>query len=1235
MLSHGTSIISGLLASMQQVAAEASSNQTAGILTQCIDVAYAIEVAIGDIIRHANSARSQIISQLLSAAAAGQSVEQALAEPLALLNTLVAQSADQAATEIMSSIRSYSDAITSGAGSHTSGTSLIEGSPPFVVDIADKMSNADTILDAQVMHVAAAASTALETPLEMLTALLQSPATDGPVAIRKLYALMTDQQPVLLRAMDGLLQAARTAAASGHQFFPAATRSSMTQLYDLAADGEGQGLDGDAHGATSIRQLLRQTSQLGEQLPEIPSNSSFHFFSSEHTMGHHTGSGPAALCYAAAASATVLGPLLLQHVPSVEDVFLVQKRAFAMVLAFAADNGADWIGDLLMSPGAIAIFPEFAQIWATRLREGSLAATASDLLFNATVSGHKVSVPDLSDFTSDDDSSPESRLRKARLAQGVLVAAGDDMRATSAEGTGGTSTSTSASAADLVRQRLQKLALGSTHPQYVDTTVDTSSPVHSFSFDWAGNFALNALQQLGGATAPPATKIVVSTGTRRRRMVDTVELTAPLVGYGATQSGRIASSSSAFQVPPKGVDASGPHLQTCADFGFMHAENLEQGLSGGIWQPNNMIPFNWLLDSDMNVDNTHRTFCPIEQPAGGAVSFSATDRMRFGRAGLSRLDFDEAADNATLVAISGASASPGLSFSPIIAPRLKEKVISSCPRDPIATMRTEVMAICRESFIASNQPLPFTDGFAADAAAAPSAFAPPLDSLSATPHLIVRDQFGRPFAGRNCTIEVSEISSLFAPSPYKVSYECGPSDADGVIALRHIAIDGGGSAKLKLVVKVDDVEAVPSASSPWRFDTALFYVSTEQPNLGKALRLLLGSKGSVHLLVLASLFALALNAVSLRLQRTERAPMPLRILGLLGLLWLVEINASLFLRTVGNTKSTGQLTLIGMFDMFASRQGRTSLGHWILILLTLAISLKILVTQTLLFYGTMNKRYSRAWVTLQADLEKSSAGPLLRRSTSKVKEFYQKPIDTSGKALKGATHSFLSLKDKVAGVSRTLRRFTHGVTPVQDGQIELPVRGETHAERRQRCARNYVRKLLRGRGWVRGQLLREQELINKYPWTGKLRSFFFGMPRKVATHLPYERSGDFFFPERLQYAFVLSMWLQIVFSLVVVYMASFLSAGVGRVYQVVQQMQVSSTFLAIACSSTTHPMPPPSLCRATSRVSPFLAGAACIRGLHACVILSCTRIHHSFLSFCAPVLGASRLLLRPLERVGC
>eukprot|EP00966_Prymnesium_polylepis_P153374 3542622-Prymnesium_polylepis.1 len=92
--------------------------------------------------------------------------------------------------------------------------------------------------------------------------------------------------------------------------------------------------------------------------------------------------------------------------------------------------------------------------------------------------------------------------------------------------------------------------------------------------------------------------------------------------------------------------------------------------------------------------------------------------------------------------------------------------------------------------------------------------------------------------------------------------------------------------------------------------------------------------------------------------------------------------------------------------------------------------------------------------------------------------------------------------------------------------MEDAVPGETRDEEHLRGARNYVRKLLRGRAWVVQQLNREQRDRASYRYTKKMRALVFGISQRVSMHTPFERANDFIYPERLWFALLLSLWIQ-------------------------------------------------------------------------------------------------------------
>eukprot|EP00966_Prymnesium_polylepis_P252155 5829298-Prymnesium_polylepis.1 len=538
-----------------------------------------------------------------------------------------------------------------------------------------------------------------------------------------------------------------------------------------------------------------------------------------------------------------------------------------------------------------------------------------------------------------------------------------------------------------------------------------------------------------------------------------------------------------------------------------------------------MVPFNWLFDPESYVDNTPRKFCPYDSTPGGAVGYAATNDQRYGRWGLARLKFDETYDNASQEALGSGS-------QPSQTSAMYEASIDACPTDPIATMRTETSTICKESYVASGQKMPFTSGQVAGAVDAPSANAPPLTPNSAVPKVRILDQFGVPMAGQNCSVSLEDPGdSMFLYSPYEVRYTCGPSDADGYAEIKDVSVDGGYSQGLSFTVKVGAIVATPMPDSPWRFDVRVFYLSTQQGDSRKVVRFMLAQNGTTHLLMLLSLFVLSLNAMSNTLGRVERAPMVMRFLGYVAMLWLVELNSQLFVRAFYPPEDgNGYLSAIGVFDMYAIRAGRLSGGAALMMVLTVILSLLLLYKQTGIWYSTVRRSFASTTDMVVHDMRKPvvAARQGFERIGSKMwkpnvdMEKVTGPIAKATDASKGFCGKVL---DWCKAKHAALQRFAGGVPPVMDGLMEPDYSGETNAEKRARVSRNYVRKLLRGRAWVREQLFVEQENIAASPkWARGIRSFLFGVESRLSVHMPYERSNDFVYPERMMFAFSLSLW---------------------------------------------------------------------------------------------------------------
>jgi hypothetical protein len=105
--------------------------------------------------------------------------------------------------------------------------------------------------------------------------------------------------------------------------------------------------------------------------------------------------------------------------------------------------------------------------------------------------------------------------------------------------------------------------------------------------------------------------------------------------------------------------------------------------------------------------------------------------------------------------------------------------------------------------------------------------------------------------------------------------------------------------------------------------------------------------------------------------------------------------------------------------------------------------------------------------------------------------------------------------------------------PAADGELERGYWWESHASRRQREARNHVRKMLRGKKHLVALAAAAQEKLNKRYY----RQFWagvFGGRLEVSVTQVYDDNATFFYPERLYLGFTVSIWLQLLLIAVVV-----------------------------------------------------------------------------------------------------
>jgi hypothetical protein len=206
-----------------------------------------------------------------------------------------------------------------------------------------------------------------------------------------------------------------------------------------------------------------------------------------------------------------------------------------------------------------------------------------------------------------------------------------------------------------------------------------------------------------------------------------------------------------------------------------------------------------------------------------------------------------------------------------------------------------------------------------------------------------------------------------------------------------------------------------------------------------------------------------------------------------------------------------------------SRAGKVSVGAGLAASLTVVFSVCILTKATANFYRSFKKRYQRSAQDTAHTLDKFNKNRVLP-------DIPVSRLGTCWRAMR-------NLQDKV---------FPHRLRETYDGQLEPPAPYESNAAMRQRCARNYVRKLLRGRKWLKEELQREQAHINKRGVFKALLTKVFNVPVKVKTHMPYERDNDVFYPERMWMACLLSLWLQLMFNLCFVYFTAGLIACFQR-----------------------------------------------------------------------------------------
>ena len=567
-------------------------------------------------------------------------------------------------------------------------------------------------------------------------------------------------------------------------------------------------------------------------------------------------------------------------------------------------------------------------------------------------------------------------------------------------------------------------------------------------------------------------------------VVSTVMLTAPLVGYGIARDE--VGSFTARTVPVETLQLNGasinqtlaehfvvdeegrsaPALKSCAAFGYPTFTSLDQQPEVGmLFQPSGMMQFNWLLNAGERPDGSARNYCPqLDGALHGrtVVSEDHVPERPYGRFGLSALIFDPNGDVAA-----AKSAPSGDSDRARLA---RQQIERSCPRDPVSLMRTEIAPLCRESYIATGQKAPFTDSTL-------------VGHADSAPQLLVHDALGNPVVGKSCKIEVANqggfFQNLFDLTPLRLVYECGPSDANGVIAIRDLRIVGGSSRPIEFRITVDNIEAKPKPGSPWRFDSQMFYVSSDHNKDDHLGVIFFGGSGSIHLFVFLSLLVMSHNALSLRYNASSRAPLTVRLLGLVSLLALCYTTSAFFSRHFihggsGTDSEVGRISLISMRDMVSTRTAALSLGSWTLAVLSLLLS--VWITFHISRIWTMEQLEGLAAACRRAIRKCGVSHLKIARAKASVRArclpFYNAYVKFATMVhdrLCGESRSMSACICKLPGAARVSRMYKalSTVTDDIDGQIEPPpyvyILGfraadpfEPRAERRQRCARNYV-----------------------------------------------------------------------------------------------------------------------------------------------------------------------------------
>ena len=196
---------------------------------------------------------------------------------------------------------------------------------------------------------------------------------------------------------------------------------------------------------------------------------------------------------------------------------------------------------------------------------------------------------------------------------------------------------------------------------------------------------------------------------------------------------------------------------------------------------------------------------------------------------------------------------------------------------------------------------------------------------SSAPRVVIRSADGTPLAGRNCTLQ--ELGhSLGDMVALRLSYTCGPSDANGVAAIRELRAEAGSTRALSFTAAVEGVPAPLSNRSHWGADTTLYYINPDQMSLSSIGLLSLKGHDALYLLSLLAIPLFAINTVGYRAERPSRI---WRFLAGFATSWLAFVSTSLFVRTFKPAAAAGGggarpavLSAVGLNDLTAFRPGQ-------------------------------------------------------------------------------------------------------------------------------------------------------------------------------------------------------------------------------------------------------------------------------------------------------------------------